>query len=118
MCLSTPCRCSGYNSLPPLGAITNAHRRGEAVSAKTRNVAGLSAKGTKHGNQGLRFSRCPGSSIYLLEVAVDGPGCSEGGFLGEDQLVLSRSDGPVGRDFGSQATNIHSKNQHITGTFG
>lgn len=68
----------GYNLLHSPGATTDAHRRGEAVLAKARNITGLGTEGTKHGNQRMRFPGRPGSGVYLLEVVVNGPGSSEG----------------------------------------
>jgi len=106
----------GYNPPLPLGATTNAHRCGEVVPAEAGNVAGPGAKGIEHGNQGLRFPGCSRSSVYLLEVAVNGPRRSKGG--DPHKCAHLRSDGHVGRDFGSPAANIHSKNEHFPGTFG
>ena len=105
-----------YNPLLPLGATTDTHRCGEVVPTEARDVAGIGTKGAEYGDQGLRFPGCPRSSVHLLEVVVDGSGCSKG----ESFRIqgLSCSDGPVGRDFSSQTTNIYPKNEHFSSTFG
>ena len=71
-----------YNPLLPLGATTDTHRCGEVVPTEARDVAGIGTKGTEYGDQGLRFPGCPRSGVYLLEVVVDGSGCSKGRFFG------------------------------------
>ena len=110
-------RCHfGYNQPPLPGTTTNAHRCGEVVPAEAGKIAGSGAKGIEYGNQGLRFPRCSRPSVYLLEVAVDGPGRGEG--RDPDKSARRCSDGPVGRDFGSPAANIHSKNEHFSGASG
>lgn len=65
-------------SMRIVGTIADAYRCREAFPFQARLIPGLGPTRSQYGDEGLRFARCTGSSIYLLASSVNRPWCCKG----------------------------------------